>query len=220
VKIDRRLVVGGVAVALVAGGGGALAAQKLGASPAQERNAFLNDVAGRLGVDRSKLDAALKGAFKARIDAAVASGRLTKQQGDRLKARIEAGSFPLLGHRGLRGFDGGLRGLHLAGRGVLLRAATSYLGIGAADLRTAVGAGKSLADVARAQGKSVQGLEDALVAALRQRLDRAVAAGHLTAAARDRALARLADHVAALVNGTLEGRPGFHRGSFLLPGRG
>ena len=50
-------------------------------------------------------------------------------------------------------------------------AAASYLGLSQADLQKQLQAGKSLADVAKAQGKSVSGLEDAMVAAVKKNLD-------------------------------------------------
>ena len=42
---------------------------------AAEQKAFLDDVAKRLNVTRDQLDAAIKGAAEARIDAAVAAGQ-------------------------------------------------------------------------------------------------------------------------------------------------
>ena len=51
--------------------------------------------------------------------------------------------------------------------GGLLTAAATYLGVPAADLKTQLAAGKSLADVAVANGKTRDGLIDALVAAER-----------------------------------------------------
>ena len=58
------------------------------ADHAAEQKAFLDDVAKRLNVTRDQLDAAIKGAAEARIDAAVAAGKLTKEQGDEAKKRL------------------------------------------------------------------------------------------------------------------------------------
>ena len=94
----RRKVIAGAAAALAVGGAGAgVAATKLTTnSPSEESKAIVNDAAKSLGVEPSKLSAALKKAFEDRIDAAVADGRLTKAQGDELKQRIESGELPLL----------------------------------------------------------------------------------------------------------------------------
>ena len=61
---------------------------------------MLNDAAKQLGVDATKLSAALKQALANRVDAAVKAGQLTEAQGKELKARIQAESFPILGLRG------------------------------------------------------------------------------------------------------------------------
>ena len=50
-------------------------------------------------------------------------------------------------------------------------AIATYLGITAAQLRTDLQSGQSLADVAKAQGKTVSGLEDAIVADASSHLD-------------------------------------------------
>jgi hypothetical protein len=64
-----------VAAAALVGGGAAIAADRL--SPTQESDAVLADAAKQLGVDPSKLDAALTKALQNRVDAAVAAGRIT-----------------------------------------------------------------------------------------------------------------------------------------------
>ena len=83
------------AAAALIGGGAAIAADRL--SPTQESDAVVADAAKQLGIDASKLDAALKQALENRVDAAVAAGRITKAQGDEMKARIAAGEVPLVG---------------------------------------------------------------------------------------------------------------------------
>ena len=91
-----------VAAALI-GGGAAIAADRL--TPTEESDAVVADAAKQLGIDASKLNAALKQALENRVDAAVAAGRITKTQGDEMKARIAAGDVPLVGV----GPGGGLR---------------------------------------------------------------------------------------------------------------
>ncbi len=51
------------------------------------------------------------------------------------------------------------------------RRSPTYLGVTAAQLRTDLQSGQSLADVATAQGKTVSGLEDAIVADASSHLD-------------------------------------------------
>jgi hypothetical protein len=227
----RALLIGSVAV-LAAGGavGGALAASGT-FDPKAERQAFLNDVAGRLGVTSDKLNAALKGAAIDRVDAALAAGRITQAQADAIKAAINAGRLPLglgLG-LGLRaGIGAGLgrgpgMGMGMRFHGVFgplaLGPAATYLGLTADQLRTQLESGKSLADIAKAQGKSVDGLEQALVSAAQSKLDQAVKDGRITSAQRDQVLAKIKADIADLVNGTLPSKPmGFQNRFRFAPG--
>jgi hypothetical protein len=207
----RRKVIAGAAAALAVGGAGAgVAATKLSAnSPSEESKAIVNDAAKTLGVAPSKLSAALKKAYEDRIDAAVSAGRLTKQQGDELKQRIESDDFPLLGPPGFGhgpgGHDGFVHGLD---------AAASYLGLTEAQLHSRLESGKTLAEVAKAQDKSVDGLKDALVKDAKTHLDAAVKAGRLSAAMEKQLLAGLQEHIDDLINGKLPDRQGFRGRGF------
>ena len=80
-----------------------------------------------------------------------------------------------------------------------LSAAATYLGVTTDELRTRLQAGKSLADVATAQGKSVSGLEDALLANLKTDLDADVATGRITSGREAEILADAKVRIAAQV---------------------
>jgi predicted DNA-binding protein (UPF0251 family) len=177
----RKVIVAGVAALAVAVTGGAIAATKAN-SPKAESQAVVNDAAKQLGVQPSELSAALKKALSNRVDAAVKAGRITKAEGDTMKARINSGEFPLFGgpHRGFGKFGHG-PDFHLHG----LDAAASYLGLTEAQLRTQLNGGKTLAQVAKAQDKSVDGLVDALVKDANEKIDQAVKDGKLTKAQAD-----------------------------------
>jgi hypothetical protein len=206
----RKLAAGASGLIVLAGAGGAYAATQ-NSTPARpdraaEQTAFLDDLAGRLHVSRDQLDAAIKGAAQDRIDAAVAAGRLTKEQGDALKQRIEqANGLPLLGPGlGAPGPGGPPFKRFRPGLGFGMRpgvdGAAKYLGMTERQLFDALRGGKSLADVAKDKGKSVDGLKAALKAAETARLDRAVKAGRLTAAERTRILSDLDQRLDDLVN--------------------
>jgi hypothetical protein len=93
----KRKVIAGAAAALAVGGAGAgIAATKIGHSPSEESQAVVNDAAKQLGVEPSKLGAALKKAYEDRVDAAVADGTITKAEGKALKQRLEANGLPLV----------------------------------------------------------------------------------------------------------------------------
>jgi hypothetical protein len=214
-SLKRRIVAGAVAAVAVAGGGAAIAATQLG-SPKAESQAIVNDAAQQLGVQPSALSDALKKALKNRVDAAVAAGRLTKDQGDALKARIDSGDVPIFGF-GPRGFG------HHGPFGDLATAA-KYLDLTTAQLDAKLDAGKTLGQVAKEQDKSVDGLIQALTDAAKKKLDEAVAAGRLTKAQEESMLADLKQRITDRVNsrapqfhdfgrgGHFRGAPGFFPG--------
>jgi hypothetical protein len=196
------VIAGAVAGLAVAGGGAAVAATHFG-NPRQENQAVLDDAAKQLGVTPSALTGALKKALENRVDDAVAAGRLTKAQGDEMKQRIESGDFPLF-------FTPGLGFRHMTGMFEgRLDAAAQYLGLTEDQLRTQLENGKSLADVAKAQNKSVGGLVDAILADAKTKLDAAVKSGRITQSQEDSALADLKARITDFVNGTPPARPGF-----------
>src|SRR6187397_2555349 len=193
-KVSRKLILGAVAGLAVVGTGAAVAATQFG-DPKAESEAIIKDAAGQLGVQPSQPSDALKKAYENRIDAAVAAGRLTKAQGDAIKAQIEAGNVPLalpgIGFRNGPGFGHDMRGLS---------AAADYLGLKESDLAAKLESGKSLADIAKDQGKSVDGLVNALVNDAKTHLNQAVKDGHVTQAQADQILSQIKEHITDFVN--------------------
>jgi len=204
-KLNRKVkIFVGVAALLSALGAGAAVAASQDSSPSSESKAVIDDAAKQLGIPSSKLSDALKQALSDRVDAAVAAGRVTKAEGDALKARIQSSGFPLFG-RPRRGF----RHFGFIGR---LESAAGYIGITETQLRTELESGKSLAQIATAHGKSVDGLIDALVAAAKNKLDDAVSAGRLTKDQETEMLGVLKDRITSAVNNTDGlGEPHFRR---------
>ena len=71
--IGRKVIAGAAAALAVGGAGAGVAATKMTtSSPSEESKAIVNDAAKSLGVEPSKLSAALMKAYEDRIDAAVA----------------------------------------------------------------------------------------------------------------------------------------------------
>ena len=81
-------------------------------------------------------------------------------------------------------------------------AIATYLGLSQSDLMTDLQGGKTLAQIATAQGKTVSGLEAAIVADAKTHLDAEVAAGTITAAQEASRLADLQSHVDDMANST------------------
>jgi hypothetical protein len=104
------------------------------------------------------------------------------------------------------------RGFHIEGNP--LAAASTYLGISEADLRTKLQAGQNLGQIAAATaGKSRDGLIAALVADENTKIDAAAKAGTITADQATQLKANVTTRVTALVDGTGPGGlPGFGPG--------
>jgi hypothetical protein len=274
--LKRKLTFIAVAVAAVALAGGAYAATQNSGSTS--RQAFLSDVAHRLGVKPAQLNSALQGAFFDRLSAAVTAGRLTSAQANAIEQQVKkSGVVPLSGFgfgaagipgpgaagfygppktmRNFRSFRGAFRfkggfgstnNSHPAGKlppsaafghrfapapgfgigfgfGMLgggFGAVASYLGLSNAKLFSELQDGKSLAQVATAQGKTASGLQGAITAAVKARLDRAVSAKWLTSAQEQKLLSHLSTMIGTAIQRRFPAHPksGFRfGGSFRLP---
>jgi uncharacterized protein YidB (DUF937 family) len=213
-RTRKALVILAAALLVVGGGGAAIAASQDSSSPGR---AFLDSVAKHLGISSEELDDAIKAAALERVDAALAEGRITQEQADRLKERIESGELPpfgpFFGPMGGPFEHGGLPPLPLFGE--RLDAAADYLGLTEAELREKLNDGQTLAEIAEAEGKSVDGLKQALVDAAKAKLDQLVRDGELTQEQADAMLERLKEHVDELVeNGQFRFRFRDHRPPF------
>lgn len=216
----RRLVIGTTVLAFAAAGGGAYAATR--SSDSNPQQAFLNDVAKRLHVSPQKLTAAIKAAMSDRLNADVKAGRLTPAQAKALKQHLQQrGGAPFFGAPpffggppfffgpfGPRGFPGppALGPGRLPGPPLFFfpgpfAGAATYLGLTQQQLFSEFRSGKSLAQIAKAKGKSVSGLEKAMTAPIKSKLDKAVSSGTISRAEEQKMLAALASRINALVNG-------------------
>jgi lambda repressor-like predicted transcriptional regulator len=199
----RWFAIGAATVTVVLGGGAALAAS----GSSDPASTFLGDVAERLGISEGKLEGAIEDATIARIDADVAAGRITKKEGEALKDRVRSGDGPLI-VPSFRGPGVGLGPIAPLGLGLvpglpggvdLPERAADYLGMDAADVRGAMRDGKSLAELAKDNGKSVEGLKNALRDAIREDADKAVEDGLLTKDQADHLVEKLSAAVDELV---------------------
>jgi uncharacterized coiled-coil protein SlyX len=88
-------------------------------------------------------------------------------------------------------------------QGPLLKAAAQYIGVGKAALAKDARTGKTLAQIATAHGKTVDGLKAAMLAAVKSRLDAAVTAGKVTGAQEQTKLQRASKRIDRIVNAKL-----------------
>jgi hypothetical protein len=212
-RLKRRIVVAALALGVVGLGGTALA------SSSSAGNTFFDDVAHHLGVTPAKLQTAINQAQIDRLNQLVKQGQLTKAQASAIEKQMQqhrgrpfAGPFGTpfggpgaFGHSSFRGhgrpapfFFGSPMGS--------LQTAASYLGLSPTALGGDLRSGKTLAAIAKAQGKSATGLEQAMLAASKTQLDAAVKAGRLTASQEAMFLKGISARIDQLVT------KGFHLG--------
>ncbi len=183
----KRLLIVAVAVtvlglAAVAIGGVATSAQE-GEGPI---GSFLSKVADKLGVSESELKVAIEEARDETIDEAVAEGRLTEEQAERLKERAADGGrlFPRFRR----------------GHGHVMDAAADVLAMEKDDLVAELREGNSLADVAAVQGIGVDGFKAQLQAEVQADIDAKVADGTITQEQADRLSEGLEERIDNIVN--------------------
>jgi hypothetical protein len=210
-----KLLVATAAVALV-GAGAAIAAGSSTSSTAADEP-FLSAVAKRVNVTPEALLSAIKAEATARVDAAEKSGKLPAEAAKRIRERIAGATLErplgLLGPGARRGGPAGPAGPERHhGLKETGKAAADYLGLTRAELRAELVKGKSLAQIAKEQGKSVDGLKAAIAAEAKSHLDQAVADGKLTREQADELLSRLQEHLDDIVNRTPPARPAFGPG--------
>ena len=101
--------------------------------------------------------------LKARLQTLVDDGTLTSSQLDAVVAALEA-ARPMGGHGGPGHGGPGMGGARGGMRQEMLTTAADAIGITADELKTAIEGGQTIAQIAEANGKSVQSVIDALVA--------------------------------------------------------
>jgi hypothetical protein len=187
-RLKRRIVVAALVLGVVGLGGTALA------SSSSTGTTFFDDVAHHLGISPAKLQTAVNQAEVDRLNQFVKQGKLTKAQASAIEKRMKqhggapfGGPFgtPFGGPRafGHHSFGGhGRPGPSFFGSPMgSLGTAASYLGLTSKALGSDLRSGKTLGAIAKAQGKSATGLEQAMLAASKEQLGAAVKAGKLTA---------------------------------------
>jgi hypothetical protein len=158
------------AVAVLVGAGSALADD---GGKGDQAKAFRDAVAAKLGVTPEQLQAAFAAAATERIDAAVAAGTLTPEKAAKLKQAIADGKLRF--HKGFHKRKG------IAKRTAWFSASAAYLGLEKDALKAELKQGKSLAQIAQAQGKTADDLVNVLLAKFSDRFDQAVEKKRLSA---------------------------------------
>lgn len=160
---------------------------------------FLDRLAGKLGITSDELETAIEETQAEVIDEAVADGRLTEEQGEALKERIESSDGIARLWPGQHGF--GMRAFRMLD--INLATIASELGMTTDELRAELEAGATLSEVITAHGSTVDAIVTALVADAETELAEAVANGNLTQEQADQILTNLPDRLTQMIESGL-----------------
>jgi polyhydroxyalkanoate synthesis regulator phasin len=162
---------------------------------------FIDRLAEKLGMTPDELETTIKETQAEAIDAAVADGRLTEEQGEALKERVDSGPgflrlMPNTGRAGTHAFR------HLD---INLATIASELGMTTDELRDELAAGSTLGDVITEHGSTVEEIVTTLVSDAGSELDEAVANGNLTQEQALQILANLPERLTQMIESGLPG---------------
>ncbi|MGB9825091.1 MAG: hypothetical protein ACPLRU_00305 [Desulfofundulus sp.] len=144
---------------------------------------FLGKLAANLGIEQSKLTDAIKQTELQMVDEAVQQGKLTSDQAQKIKSRIEQGNFFPIGP-----FHGPKDGRFPGKR---LDALAQVFGMSADQLKAELQQGKKISDIAKEKGLTMDQLHKKLLDAKIQEIQQAVKDGKITQDKADKIIQRL-----------------------------
>ena len=208
-----KLTVSALAVALTLGTGNALAhspkgravksaATYIGVTVDQLRQELksgksLAGVAVAHGKTQAGLEAAIVADAKTHLDATVASGKLTADREAQILAKLQANVSKVVTATGPPAGTK-QKGKHAIRAAV--KTAATYVGVTVEQIRTQLQAGKSLAEIATAQGKSVDGLKAVIVTDAKAAIATLVSSGKITAERGQQYLDQIQKNIDKIVN--------------------
>lgn len=166
----------------------------------------LAEVAKAQGVSTDKVIALLTEQHEKQLAEAVTNGNLTQEQADKMKEHLAEGVTHMVenNHDGKHFGRGFGKGFFMKENADLL----ALLKLDAEGLQTELKAGKSLAEVAKAQGVSTDDVVALLTEQREKHLAEAVANGKLTQEQADQMKARLAEEIKQFVEHKFDGKRG------------
>lgn len=160
---------------------------------------FLDRLASNLGISTEQLQDGLKTTEKQYVDDAVDNNRITAEQGDHLKQKIDESS----GLPGLRR----LLDRHPLAKVLVERNVADALGMEPRDLRAELTSGKTLSQVITEHGQTVDEVVNTTVAKAQARLDQAVSKNVITQEREQQILDNLKTHLTDLITNQGQSQP-------------
>jgi polyhydroxyalkanoate synthesis regulator phasin len=161
----------------------------------QAVDAFIDKVATNLNIPSDQLKAAVKDAALQTVDEQVASGKLTQEQGDKIKAAINSGKYPEL----RRLFEARQTIVRRVERGIVGSAAKA-IGISPQGLASQLKSGKSIADVADEHKVPLDDVKSQITTAFQAKLDQLVKDGKISQTQEDNAMQKLQANLDKILN--------------------
>jgi hypothetical protein len=159
------------------------------------------DIAKAQNVDLQKVKDALTGAVKTQLDAVVKAGKATQPQADKVGQTLNIWVDELL-NASTASIPSNVSHKDLESYATpILNATASALNLTPEQLKSEVQAGKSLADIAKAQNVDLQKVKDAALNSGKTQLDAAVKAGKVTQSQADKLYQTATLWIDELVNG-------------------
>jgi 2-oxoglutarate dehydrogenase complex dehydrogenase (E1) component-like enzyme len=166
-----------------------------GSASAQEnqakRDQYEQALADKLGISVDQLDAAKNAARDQLIDDAVAAGKLTQEQADKLKSMDPSQRAALrdkLGHGAVTVLKD------------VFQAAADAIGVSPADLKTGLQSGQSLTDIAQAKGIDRATLKSKMTDILSKDITDAQNSGKITSEQAARLQKALGEHIDQVID--------------------
>ncbi len=199
--------VGGAAIAAGDGSDGpraeraAAVSEYLGLSSEDIREArhggtSLAQLAEQQGVSVDGLERVIVSQAMEHLDEAAADGRISEERAEDMLSELESRVSEMVQSTDAPERDG------RRGGGAVREAVAGYLDTPVEEIREQRHNGTSLAQIAESEGKSVEGLEQAIVAAAQEKTADAVESGRITQAEADERLSELQSRVSEMVQST------------------
>ena len=168
----------------------------------QLRDTFLQSFEAGLGVDSTKLNSAYTSAVNSTVDQAVAAGKLSQAEGDKIKNDAK------------NGFVGGAFSEKHDKDGAVKKAvktsAATALGITPKELDQDLKGGQSIAQIAQAKNVDIATVKTAILAGIQSELNTEVSSGKLTQDKATAAYQKASTNIDKLVNHTHSAKTGTH----------
>lgn len=197
---------GGIVFAQTSGSSsplGNVAALTAQAGPNSAESDYITQLAANLGVSVQQLQTAISTTNLSALNSAVAAGKITQAQADKIQAALGAGNGFFFGSQGPKtpgapGIPG--RGGFFGTINDVEGSVATFLNITPAQLKTELQGGKSLADVATAHGQPRDSLKSFLTTQMNTEIAKAVTDGKLTQTQADQVTNTLSSHLDQIID--------------------